>query len=336
MPGNGDDANGRSSRYAPNAPSGSAPPMTIDCARRGMIEQDRTRRGHEREQRARGRARTHHRRAPGAGERRPRIADARPGLERTDLRYAPHEQRTKTEKQHYGQHDRDECREPAHTPGRFVDPYPRAGRHLGEALPRVDPFEHEPAQTRAAADHEVAHVAVVDRGARAASLERARRSSPGWAKADIHPTAISARAARCGQLTLGSRARTGSARTRPAGPRSSASAEYDLKMRRTRARVVSRRSFASVVRLCRVDDVHRDAVRGPRVRRSRGRQRGAPASRGRCRRRRGTSRDRSRRARGRGRRARASPRARRRTRRGRRRAVPGRPRPARSPRTGTP
>ena len=66
------------------------------------------------------------------------------------------------------------------------------------------------------------------------------------------------------------------------------------------------------------------------------RRRGGPASRGRCRRRPGTSPGRSRRARGRGRRARASPRATRRRRRGRRRAVPGRPRPARCPENGTP
>jgi hypothetical protein len=35
MPGNDDDANGRRSRYAPNAPNGSAPPTTSDCARPG-------------------------------------------------------------------------------------------------------------------------------------------------------------------------------------------------------------------------------------------------------------------------------------------------------------
>ena len=35
MPGSDEVANGRSSRYAPNAPSGSAPPMTSDCARPG-------------------------------------------------------------------------------------------------------------------------------------------------------------------------------------------------------------------------------------------------------------------------------------------------------------
>ena len=344
MPGNDDDANGRSSRYAPNAPSGSAPPTTIDCARPGMVEQHRTRRGHERVQRG-SRANA----APiivvrqDAGERRPRRADAGPGLERTDLavRGPTSSDREPNSTQH-GQHDAIERAGAAACAGRPRPCAPACASTPREPLPRVDPFEHEPAQARAAADHEIAHVAVVDRGAarcvadarppELARMRKRRQPSDHDRAGPRDPT---------GHEQADGFER-GSARTRRAGPRSSASAEYDLQSRRTRASGSRRGDRSAIARsaLWRADDrrrrraVRERAAAGATMTRAPG-EAGPPAeidvvgARERWR-------GRSRRARGRGRRARASPRARRRRRRGRRRAVPGRPHRARGPRTATP
>ena len=276
------------------------------------------------------------RRAPRAGERRPRRADAGPRLRSprpaARCRTAASAHRT------------------GRAPPTVVPTIAGACRRCRDASamrtrvrvptsatrsPGVHAASDELAQPRAAPDHQVADVAVVDAASVLYGRPRARRSSPGCANADDPAPQDRGRLLPVPAEDERDRfAETERERDRHA-PRASATAEYDLSSRRTRLRVSSRTA-------ARIGGPGRasNAVASSRCWRTRaaarrppGRRRAGRASTSRRRRRRGTSRGRSRRARGTGRCARASRSATRRTRRGLRRAVPGRPRRARCPRT---
>ncbi len=154
-------------RYAPNAPSGSAPPTT--SVRPGRCRPRATAQSSAISANTGAPAvGTHHGVAPGRRERRPRRADARPGLEATDLRHVTEEERPRTEHDEDRETDRGDD---GNVRARGSRPRRGSGavRDLGQPLPRVHAVEHEAAQARAAADHEIADVAVVDAAASAAS-----------------------------------------------------------------------------------------------------------------------------------------------------------------------
>ncbi len=85
------------------------------------------------------------------------------------------QQRARTEQHQQGETDGDDRRQAAHLLRGLVHAFARTRRHVGEPLPRVHALEQEAANPRAAADHQIAHVAVVDAAQRL-------RVGPGAAK----------------------------------------------------------------------------------------------------------------------------------------------------------